>query len=199
MNVPTRNRPQKPSQTLSDAELAEFLGFSTEEIAALAAAGCPREASGRWKTDAVAAWLHAHTAPMAPKDDLAERIRAARGPGDLAKIGTEVAALASAGRMMPARALAVQRLLAEARHQWAAAPTETSADDVIVTIEALELVRIFEGIVSGERRKAVLACARENAVADERQFDRTVVTDPAAFGARLKEAGLDAWGDSVRE
>lgn len=101
---------------------------------------------------------------------LDQKIRDARGFGDLIAINQEVAALLASGSLLPSRGQAIQRLMAEARQnmlaQQDAGREHADGRVFLCTEEGGLMLRVFEGIVSGARREIVLRVLKEQAEAD---------------------------------
>lgn len=104
---------------------------------------------------------------------LDQKIREARGFGDLIAINQEVAALLASGSLLPSRGQAIQRLMAEARQnilaQQEAGREHADGRVFLCTEEGGLMLRVFEGIVSDARREIVLRVVREQAEADLRE------------------------------
>lgn len=110
--------------------------------------------------------------------DLSDSIRKAKTYDDLAQLNQEVGALVANGRLIPQRGQAIQRLLAEARQNLKekARSQEQDAGDsdiVLASVDAVEIARLFEGVVSDERRAHLLEVVRAAAVEDERENPNT--------------------------
>lgn len=101
---------------------------------------------------------------------LADRARNAKTIEDLAATALEALALVCSGQMTAARGRTIQGLLGEARHGLKDKREVEGEDDqeqlLIVTQEGHDLLDLFEGIVSDERRAAVLEHIRAEAEAD---------------------------------
>jgi len=114
-------------------------------------------------------------AEQALKDlGLDEKILAAKSYEDYVAIDLEIGALLARGALGPARARAIQSVIADAR-QNTKAHLEGEEDDeperlILLTEEGAELVRAFEGIVSDERREALLAHVRAEAALDAEEY-----------------------------
>lgn len=115
--------------------------------------------------------------------NLDEQIRAAKTHDDLMEISKEVGALLGSGALSPARGRAIQSLLAEARHNMKEHREAEGDDDlerlVLLTEEGGELVRLFEGLISDERREAILATVRSEAELDLIEFPNVDLTRAA--------------------
>lgn len=101
---------------------------------------------------------------------LADRARNAKTIEDLASTALEALALVCSGQMTAARGRTIQGLLGEARHGLKDKREVEGEDDqerlLIVTLQGHDLLDLFEGIVSDERRAAILAHVRAEAQLD---------------------------------
>lgn len=127
--------------------------------------------------------------------DLDEQIRAAKTHDDLMEISKEVGALLGSGALSPARGRAIQSLLAEARHNMKE-HREASGDDdlerlLLITEEGGELVRLFEGMISDERRESILVTVRAEAELDLIEFPNVDLTRTSQEGASRPEDNED--------
>lgn len=100
--------------------------------------------------------------PLDPLEALVERIRGLATKAEAAEVMREAAALGALGILSKDRAAAVKQLMTEAR-QYLKDDREDPTDAVSRTFfagpEAVDLIRLFEGIVDDSRRAAVLEFA----------------------------------------
>ena len=114
-------------------------------------------------------------AEQALKDlGLDAKILAARSYEDYVAIDLEIGALLARGALHPARARAIQGVIADAR-QNTKAHLDAEGDEeperlILLTGEGAELVRAFEGICSDERRQAILDYVHAEAEVDLEEF-----------------------------
>lgn len=114
---------------------------------------------------------------------LAAAILAARSHDDLQALAQRIAAAVASATMEPRAANALSTLLKEARsNQMQVVKAQPDVVDPDRTLlagpEAYELVEAFEGIVSDERREAVLRYVRSQAEVDRaEQPNKTGATD----------------------
>ncbi len=101
---------------------------------------------------------------------LADRARNAKTIEDLAATALEALALVCSGQMTASRGRTIQGLLGEARHGLKDKREVEGEEDqerlLIVTQEGHDLIDLFEGIVSDERRAAILEHVRGEAAFD---------------------------------
>lgn len=132
--------------------------------------------------------------------DLVAAVRAARDLESLAAVANEANANLAAGQIDPNTARAIKSLLEEQRQALVAArdaPPAVPTGELLATPDASELVALYEGIVNGKRRAAVVDCARQHALEDARDFPGD--STPERVRERLAELGLDAFGDALNE
>jgi len=122
---------------------------------------------------------------------LVERIRSAESDDDRRLIQQEACALALEGNMEKWQAVIVEKLLAAARQDAkqhrASSPDVDVEQFVLCGTESYQFVRVYEGIVSEERRVAVLGFLAEQAELDAVE-NPVVDTSPGAVPARDEEA-----------
>ena len=101
---------------------------------------------------------------------LDEKIRKARTFEDYAALDREVGALIANGTLTPDRARAIQGSIADARQNTKAHLESGQGHEierfVLASEDALAIAEAFEGIVSDERRAALVAHVRAEAAAD---------------------------------
>lgn len=115
------------------------------------------------------------SAERALKDlKLGDKIRAAKSHDDLANLSQEVGALVGSGSLSTARSHAIRGLLAEARHNMkehrSAEGEEEPERLLLATEEGAEMLRVFEGICSDERRTQVMAYLLAEAEVDLQEY-----------------------------
>jgi hypothetical protein len=199
---------------VTSEELASLLGVEQRQLRRWNEAGCPvRQGLGgdEWEEAAVRGWLieqarqgrkQAATRALASTGDavsveLADRIARVRTPRDLVEASRDVASEIAQGRVSPARASVLLKAIGEARHGLALIGPQATEGDLFCTAEAVRIVDVFEQIVNGRRRKAVLAFVEEQARLDRLDFPQAIQVQPDAMRAKLEELGLDAWGEPV--
>ncbi len=88
------------------------------------------------------------------------KILAAKSYEDYVAVDLEIGALLARGVLSPARARAIQAVIADARQNTKAHREESDEDEpqrlILLTEEGARLVRDFEGIISDPRREAIL-------------------------------------------
>ena len=108
---------------------------------------------------------------------LAERIRAARNFDDLQRLALDVAAQVADGHLSPGGGNAATNAIREARQSLKAhAESDTSQADaalIPVQADAVDAVRLFEGLLSDKRRAKVMAYLRREAKADAKESPAT--------------------------
>lgn len=195
---------------ITEAELAEIHGVTTSEVMRHRQNGMPASQEGGvwvYDVDEVQDWVDANQSfqkrtspkhdPAAPAEIVAA-IAAARTPAELATVGQQAAALVAAGKMSPTRGRAIQSLLSGSR---AARVVGGSEDDVQAMLYATEqgaqLLEMFEGIISGIRRRRVMDTVTAVALRDSADFPPSIRDDPEAVTKKLAELGLDKWGEAI--
>ncbi|HBP22635.1 MAG TPA: hypothetical protein DEA08_33255 [Planctomycetes bacterium] len=111
------------------------------------------------------------------------KILAAKSYEDYVSIDLEIGALLARGALSPPRARAIQAVIADAR-QNTRAHLEAEGDEeperlILLTKEGGALVRAFEGIVSDERREAILEHVFGEAEVDLEEFPNVDLTRAA--------------------
>lgn len=210
---------------MTTSELAAALGITTRVLTTWAAQGCPHEGGGRpgepfaWDRAVVEAWRAEQVAvgakrarkvggataeARARRDSPAARRIVARLEAKLAVAVTEeaLAAIEAEAFGATARGLladAVGKFVLDAvgrrRRALAKAPPSAVGPELLATEEDVALLEVVAGIVDGRRRRAVAEYAKAQAAADAVALGD--VTEPAAVVARLREMGLDAFGEPV--
>lgn len=123
-------------------------------------------------------------AEQALKDlGLDTKILAAKTYEDYVAIDLEIGALLARGALSPARARAIQAVIADAR-QNTKAHREAEGDEepqrlILLTSEGAELVRAFEGICSDERRQGILDYVHAEAEVDLAEYPNVDMTRAA--------------------
>ncbi len=111
------------------------------------------------------------------------KILAAKTYEDYVVIDLEIGALLARGALNPARARAIQAVIADARQNTKAhLDTEGDAEPerlILLTKEGGALARAFEGIISDERREAILEHVFAEAEADLEEFPNVDLTRAA--------------------
>lgn len=128
---------------------------------------------------------------------LGDRIREARTLEALGEVTSEVAALLAEGAIKPERATALRQLISEKHEQLQR--LEGNRDDplggrvLLCTAEVEPLVRMFEALVNGWRRRWLLAAAEAHVAQDLVEFPEGIATEAARRA--LAALGLDEAGD----
>lgn len=131
---------------------------------------------------------------MSAEEILGDRIRRCQTPEDVMNVVKEAAALVAEAKIRGTQATALKAMfipLQEAAETYAT--HQASEKQLLCTEEAVGLVQLFETIVNGKRRAAILAFAASEAAADAKDFPNPV--DGHAVNKRLAELGLDAFGE----
>lgn len=122
---------------------------------------------------------------------LLERIHAIQGLAEMPGLAKDVLAFALEGGGS-GQANAAVKALGMLERVLSAQESRASAPEVLVSSDAAEVARIFDGIVDGVTRRELLDTIRRAAEEDAAAYDPE---DPAAARARLEARGLDAFGE----
>jgi hypothetical protein len=123
-------------------------------------------------------------------------IREAVSFESLGKLSGEVAARVAAGMISPAQGRTIHGLITERRRNLLDAqdaPKATTTGEILATPDAAELVALYESLINGKRRQAVVAFVRQQALEDALDFPSDAA--PEEIRAKLEELGLNAFGD----
>ena len=127
-------------------------------------------------------------------------IAEARTLEDLQGVARQAAAEVAGGRLFPAVAGCIHKLIGEQR-QILRARRETERGDgpghvAVCTEQGLALVKVFEEIVDGRERSRLVEEVRAARDRDAERFPRALLERPEEMRERLAAAGLDAFGEA---
>ena len=167
----------------------------------------------RWDMEKLEAWLQAEAdqgrhrvgaSAIIPADripdELKRQIRDADSLAKLEAVGREVSILVLERAISSAIGSTVQRLLSETRQTLKTRALVEKEEagrqpEVLATPQGVKLLQQFETILNGKRREQILLSVADHAAADKRDFPDDVRQHPEKVRDKLKQLGIDAWGE----
>lgn len=126
--------------------------------------------------------------------ELVAQMRAVESLDQMTALRREIIARQLSGELTGQASTGIARQLADLEKTLRARAQVGAAPEILVSDQAAEVARLFEGIVDGKKRAELLEAVRDAALEDARAFPPE---EPEACRTKLAERGLDAFGEPL--